>query len=444
MRFGRQAVEPAGFAVVDVESTGLYPSTDRVVEVAVVHVSGDGQITAEFSSLINPRRDVGPTRIHGIKAADVLNAPTFAQAARTLWQLLDGRVLVAHNVPFDARFLEAEFNRLGVRLPPPPLMCTMQLASYYLPGLPGRSLAACCAAANITSSRWHTALDDARAAALLLACYRPAHRQLPGSWALALQQAARASWIPAPGYAEFRPLTRVEQEHAAATQRPPLADFVGRLPRGATAELDSYLDLLDRVIEDRIIDDDEIAELSALAADLGLTRDGAIQAHRDYLLHLATAAWRDRVITDLEHADLLDAARLLGVTPEDALAILGQAEDISRQSGRLWQTGLERGARVVLTGDMSMGKDELKALAESAGLRVTGSVSGKTALLVAADPWSQSGKARAARQLGVRIVTEQVFSYYLEQILAGQQAEPIAPGTLQRRPPDRPADSPCL
>jgi DNA polymerase III subunit epsilon len=175
---------------------------------------------------------------------------------------------------------------------------------------------------------------------------------------------------------------------------------------------------MDRVIEDRIIDDDEIAELSALAADLGLTQDGAIQAHRDYLLHLATAAWRDRIITDLEHADLLDVARLLGVPPDDALAILSHAEGVSRQSGRLWQAGLEPGAKVVLTGDMSAGKDELKALAESAGLRVTGSVSGKTALLVAADPWSQSGKAQAARQLGVRIVTEQVFRYYVEQIVA--------------------------
>jgi DNA polymerase-3 subunit epsilon len=74
----------------------------------------------------------------------------------------------------------------------------------------------------------------------------------------------------------------------------------------------------------------------------------------------------------------------------------------------------------VLTGDMSMDRDQIKALADRAGLRVTGSVSGMTALVVAADPWSQSGKARAARQLGVRLVTEQVFLYYLEQILAGQ------------------------
>ena len=119
------------------------------------------------------------------------------------------------------------------------------------------------------------------------------------------------------------------------------------LPRGSTAEVDAYLAVLDRVLEDRIIDADEVAELSSLAADLGLTQDGAVRAHRQYLVHLATAAWRDRIITELEHADLLEAARLLGVPPDDALAILGEAEDASRQSGRLWQTGLERGARVV-------------------------------------------------------------------------------------------------
>ncbi len=415
----KQAPATGGFAVVDVETTGLYPRTDRVVEVAVVHLSADGQITGEFSTLINPGRDVGPTRIHGIRAADVLHAPAFADAAATLWQMLSGHVLVAHNVPFDVRFLEAEFNRCGVRMPPPPLMCTMELASYYLPNLPGRSLAACCAAANITSSQWHSALADARAAALLLACYRAAHRQMPGSWALALDHAARASWMPAPGYAEFRPHTRYQQALTAAAERPPLADLVDRLPRGATAELDAYLAVLDRVLEDRIVSDDEIAQLSALAAELGLTQDGAVRAHRDYLLHIATAAWRDRVITDLEHADLLEVARLLGVPEDDALAILRRAQDAPRPSGNLWQTGLEPGARVVLTGDMSTSKDELKALAAKAGLRVTSAVSGKTVLLVAADPWSQSGKAQAARQLSARIVTEQVFRYYLEQILAG-------------------------
>ena len=77
--FRRPATVNGGFAVVDVETTGLYPSTDRVVEIAVVHLNADAEITAEFT-LINPRRDVGPTRLHGITAADITSAPMFATA----------------------------------------------------------------------------------------------------------------------------------------------------------------------------------------------------------------------------------------------------------------------------------------------------------------------------------------------------------------------------
>src|SRR5258707_10123979 len=131
-----------------------------------------------------------------------------------------------------------------------------------------------------------------------------------GSWALAFDHAAGAWWMPAPGYAEFRSHTRYQQTLTSAAQRPPLADVVVRLPRGATAELDAYLAVLDRVLEDRIVSDDEIAQLSALAAELGLTQDGAVRAHRDYLLHIATAAWRGRVITDLVDTHLLAGARL--------------------------------------------------------------------------------------------------------------------------------------
>ena len=109
-----------GFAVVDVETTGLFFSKDRVVEIAVVRLDEDAAVVDEFSTLINPRRDVGQTRIHGIAAADVVDAPTFEEAAALIWALLAGRVLVAHNVRFDFGMLDAEFGRCGVRLPPPP------------------------------------------------------------------------------------------------------------------------------------------------------------------------------------------------------------------------------------------------------------------------------------------------------------------------------------
>ena len=55
-------------AVIDVETTGLSPRTDRIVEVGVVLLDSRGDVEAEFETLVNPGRDVGPTGLHGIRA----------------------------------------------------------------------------------------------------------------------------------------------------------------------------------------------------------------------------------------------------------------------------------------------------------------------------------------------------------------------------------------
>jgi DNA polymerase-3 subunit epsilon len=73
-----------GYTVIDVETTGLSPEThDRIGEIGVVYVSDRGDIQDRWSTLINPQRDVGPTRIHGISATDATAAPTFQQLAPT-------------------------------------------------------------------------------------------------------------------------------------------------------------------------------------------------------------------------------------------------------------------------------------------------------------------------------------------------------------------------
>ena len=65
-------------AVVDVETTGLFPYRyDRVVEIAAIVMRSNGEILREFVSLINPERDIGPTSIHGLTAIDVLSAHRF-------------------------------------------------------------------------------------------------------------------------------------------------------------------------------------------------------------------------------------------------------------------------------------------------------------------------------------------------------------------------------
>jgi DNA polymerase III epsilon subunit-like protein len=71
------------FALVDVETTGFSPRLhDRIIEIAVVRVSPAAGVEDEYVTLVNPSRDVGPTRIHGITATDVAQAPSFAEILR--------------------------------------------------------------------------------------------------------------------------------------------------------------------------------------------------------------------------------------------------------------------------------------------------------------------------------------------------------------------------
>lgn len=148
------------FAVVDVETTG-FSRSDRIVEVAVVVLDDQaGSIVAEFATLVNPRRPMGATGVHGITESMVRSAPAFEQIAVTVADHLNGRVLVAHNLAFDQRFLTDEFERAGFVVDPGFGVCTQQLT--------GERLTVACQRRGITIESHHRALADARAAAALL------------------------------------------------------------------------------------------------------------------------------------------------------------------------------------------------------------------------------------------------------------------------------------
>lgn len=162
-----------GFAVIDLETTGFAGHLeDRVVELAVVHTDPSGQVTGSWSTLLNPGRDPGPSHVHGIYAQQLRDAPAFGEVADWLAARLAGRVVVAHNAPYDLTFLVSEFERLDIEPPHWPVLCTMELARRL--GRTGSlTLSACCADANLAWSGAHTALGDALGAAGLLRRYLP-------------------------------------------------------------------------------------------------------------------------------------------------------------------------------------------------------------------------------------------------------------------------------
>jgi DNA polymerase III epsilon subunit-like protein len=159
------------FASFDVETTGLDPARDRVLEVAVVRTRADGTIISEFETLINPLYDFADGGVHGIRAVDVLGAPTFAEASPRLLDALSGAIVVAHNAVFDISFIAAEHARMGIEIRLP-YICTKELRA--LVGLPGSrwlTLEKSAREVGIELVGAHTALADARVTAQLLVTY---------------------------------------------------------------------------------------------------------------------------------------------------------------------------------------------------------------------------------------------------------------------------------
>jgi DNA polymerase III subunit epsilon len=118
---------PYGYAVVDVETSGLSAASDRVLQVAVTQMAADGAIESSWSTLLDPGCDPGPTHIHGLTRAKLRGAPQFPDVADDIDRRVDGRIVVAHNAHFDHRFLAAEARRAGRRLPVEERLCTLAL-----------------------------------------------------------------------------------------------------------------------------------------------------------------------------------------------------------------------------------------------------------------------------------------------------------------------------
>lgn len=149
-----------GYAVIDVETTGLAPRRDRVVDLCVVLLDTAGEEEEVISTLVStwPLQATAP-------AEAFQRAPTFADLAPFLADCLDCRIPVGHNVRFDLALLAAEYRRVGVELRAPTYVDTMELDRRLVPNADGRSLTEVAARLGLGPFNWHTAEGDTRATA---------------------------------------------------------------------------------------------------------------------------------------------------------------------------------------------------------------------------------------------------------------------------------------
>ena len=152
----------------DLETTGLDPRRDRIVQLAAVAMDGPRLLdTPRIDRLIDPGIPIpeSATRIHGLSDTDVTGTPDFADVAITLREALSGRVVVGHHVAFDLAVLRHEAARAGLRWPDPPFLDLGLLVGALDPSRHDLSFEAVTNLLGVTIERRHSAMGDALAAA---------------------------------------------------------------------------------------------------------------------------------------------------------------------------------------------------------------------------------------------------------------------------------------
>ena len=368
--------------MIDTETTG-FSKSDRIVEFACITVVG-GEVVDEYETLIQPNRDPGPVHIHGITPSMLQSAPDFEGVFADVAARLHGAVLVAHNISFDLRMIVQEVHRLGRSLfDPGEGVCTYRLT--------GKKLALAARDAGLDPPQ-HTALGDARVSAVLLL----RHKGVAGADSLR-PATCRASGLSS-GLTVRRPDSppRAGSLHNLALR----ADW----PMNIVNEEALYLDVLDRCLDDGLLEDHEIRWLDATADALGIRQAARIKLHAHYYELLKAQILADGIVTADEAEMSQLVAKALALAPHEFETVLGSQGSSS----------LTLGSRVCFTGEAIVNGERvdratLERAAAASGMSPVASVTKKCDLLVAADPLSQSGKANYARKLGIPIMGIEEF-----------------------------------
>ncbi|WP_342318857.1 DNA polymerase III subunit epsilon [Corynebacterium mayonis] len=99
------------FVAVHVQTTGIHPSSGRLLTIDALTFDADGRIGDEFHAVVNPVRDAGPRHIHGCDIGDFAQAPKFSRFLKTLDKLIDDRTLIIHDSPLVWGFIVSEARR---------------------------------------------------------------------------------------------------------------------------------------------------------------------------------------------------------------------------------------------------------------------------------------------------------------------------------------------
>lgn len=156
------------YFALDVETTGLSPSEQRIIEIGIVHYCS-GAVVSSFSTLVNPRCHIPShvSEINGIYDADVADAPSYDDIALRIANYINGAIVVGHNIArFDLAFLRSMFDETKTECSVK-YIDTLTWARRLMPGIEKYSLDRIASAAGILIEEYHRAEADANTSSRL-------------------------------------------------------------------------------------------------------------------------------------------------------------------------------------------------------------------------------------------------------------------------------------
>lgn len=106
-----EALAAFPFVALTIQTTGIHPSTGRLLTVDALTLNAEGEIGQEFHAVINPGEDPGPKHLHGLSAEEVQAGQSFSMLLKPLDRLIDGRTLIVHDAPYTWGFIVSEARR---------------------------------------------------------------------------------------------------------------------------------------------------------------------------------------------------------------------------------------------------------------------------------------------------------------------------------------------
>jgi DNA polymerase III subunit epsilon len=405
------------FTAVDLETTGLYPSADRIVEIGLVKFRGDGEILDEFATLVNNPGSSPEARMrHQIDDEDLIGAPTVDHALAEAFAFMAGTVVVAHNLDFEEGFLAFTAQRNGLSLPRLSGVCTLQAARRQLDGRAYSLISLYKTATGEWAENKHTALGDARALREVLRwMLRTAPQPLHLTYGAIPAPPPRRALQPCEISCRPMPMTRAS-----------VAALLDSFPQSSTsrcgdaAEIGSYRRLLDECVDDGRLTFQEAAALSSQARRTRVTGTQLRALHRDAWLSTfgedAHGDWT--TLSPVRRREMWLLADALGLS--DLAIEIGELIDRCAEPAPPSHARYLRGVRVGILGH-GPDIDQLRARAEEYGTSIAARIT-KTVIWVATTtPDANDAPHRAARTHLVPILTPAAARRRLDEAI--QEAE---------------------